>query len=92
MNIGSDKRLPLRRFRTSALQPADNAPRTIIAYNKATGEIRSGQIEVSNEFDYYIIKLDGISAKARFRKTENCGCLECSFSLLVKECGINIDR
>ncbi len=41
-------------------------------------------------FDYYIIKLDGVSATAGFRGTENFGRLEYSFSRLVKECGIDM--
>lgn len=41
-------------------------------------------------FDYYLIKLDGVSAEARFKETENFGRLEYSFSLLAKECGIEM--
>ena len=32
-----------------------------IAYNKKTGEVRSGQISAPEGFDYYLIKLDGLS-------------------------------
>ena len=57
---------------------------------KTTGEIRSGQVEAPDGFDYYIIKLDGVSATAGFRETENFGRLEYSFSRLVRECGIDM--
>ena len=41
-------------------------------------------------FDYYLIKLDGVSAKAGFKETENYGRLEYSFYKLAKACGIEM--
>lgn len=64
--------------------------KAIIAYNKATGEVRSGQVEAPKGFDYYLIKLDGVSAKAGFRETENYGRLEYSFYKLATACGIEM--
>lgn len=64
--------------------------KAIIAYNKDTGEVRSGQVSAPEGFDYYLIKLDGVSAEAGFKETENFGRLEYSFSLLAKECGIEM--
>ena len=64
--------------------------KAIIAYNPSTGEVRSGQIEAPEGFDYYLIKLDGVTAEAGFRETQNFGRLEYSFYRLVKECGIEM--
>lgn len=64
--------------------------KAIIAYNKASGEVRSGQVEAPEGFDYYLIKLDGVSANAGFRKTENYGRLEYSFYKLAISCGIEM--
>ena len=64
--------------------------KAIIAYNPLTGEVRSGQIEAPEGFDYYLIKLDGVTAEAGFRETQNFGRLEYSFYRLVKECGIEM--
>ena len=58
--------------------------------NMETGEVRSGQITAPEGFDYYLIKLDGVSAEAGFKETENYGRLEYSFSELVKRCGIEM--
>lgn len=66
--------------------------KAIISYNKTTGEVRSGQIDAPPGFDYYLIKLDGVSAKAGFKETENYGRLEYSFYKLVKECGIEMSE
>lgn len=64
--------------------------KAIIAFNKETGEVCSGQIEVPEGFEHYIIKLDGVSAEAGFRETQNFGRLEYSFYLLAKESGIRM--
>lgn len=63
--------------------------KAVIAYNEATGEVRSGQVEVPEGFDHYLIKLDGVSATAGFRETENFGRLEYSFARLARACGID---
>lgn len=47
-------------------------------------------MEAPASFDYYIIKLDGVSAKVCFRETENYGRLEYSFYKLAKACGIEM--
>lgn len=64
--------------------------KAIIAFNKSTGEVRSGQVEAPEGFDYYLIKLDGVSAKTGFRETENYGRLEYSFYRLATACGIEM--
>lgn len=64
--------------------------KAIIAYNKKTGEVRSGQVDAPDGFDYYLIKLDGVSAQAGFKETENYGRLEFSFYELAKACGIEM--
>ena len=90
VNIGSDKKAAIAEILRLGTSAGGQRAKAIIAYNKATGEIRSGQVEAPKGFDYYIIKLDGVSATAGFRETENFGRLEYSFSRLVKECGIDM--
>lgn len=90
VNISSDKKAAIAEILRLGISAGGQRAKAIIAYNKATGEIRSGQVEAPDGFDYYIIKLDGVSATAGFRETENFGRLEYSFSHLVKECGIDM--
>ncbi len=35
--------------------------KAVIAYNKETGEIRSGQVDLGKGFDYWLVKFDGVS-------------------------------
>ncbi|MBO8479074.1 MAG: HipA domain-containing protein, partial [Bacteroidetes bacterium] len=90
VNISSDKKAAIAEILRLGTSAGGQRAKAIIAYNKVTGEIRSGQAETPDGFDYYIIKLDGVSATAGFRETGNFGRLEYSFSRLVKECGIEM--
>lgn len=64
--------------------------KAVIAYNKETGEIRSGQTEVPEGFEHYLIKLDGVNGSTGLRETNNYGRVEYSFYKLAKECGVDM--
>lgn len=90
VNIADDRKAAIAEILRLGTSAGGQRAKAIIAYNKETGEIRSGQVEAPDGFDYYIIKLDGVSATAGFRETENYGRLEYSFSRLVWACGIDM--
>lgn len=90
VNIKEDRKKAVSEILRLGTSAGGQRAKAIIAYNKQTGEIRSGQIPAPDGFEYYIIKLDGVSAEAGFKETQNFGRLEYSFSLLVKECGIEM--
>ena len=90
VNISSDKKSAIAEILRLGTSAGGQRAKAIIAFNKETGEIRSGQAEAPDGFDYYIIKLDGVSATAGFKEAENFGRLEYSFSRLVKKCGIEM--
>lgn len=35
--------------------------KAVIAYNEKSGEIRSGQVDLGKDFDYWLVKFDGVS-------------------------------
>ncbi|MDE5858691.1 MAG: type II toxin-antitoxin system HipA family toxin [Muribaculaceae bacterium] len=92
VNLTADKKAAIAEIVRLGTSAGGQRAKAIIAYNKETGEVRSGQIDVPAGFDYYLIKLDGITAEAGFRETQNFGRLEYSFSRLVKECGIEMSE
>lgn len=92
VNINDDKKATIAEILRLGTSAGGQRAKAIIAYNKTTGEVRSGQTDVPNGFDYYIIKLDGVSATTGFRETENYGRLEYSFYKLVKACGIDMSE
>ncbi len=91
-NLSIDKKAAIAEIVRLGTSAGGQRAKAIIAYNKSTGEVRSGQINAPAGFDYYLIKLDGVSAEAGFRETQNFGRLEYSFSRLVKECGIEMSE
>lgn len=90
VNLEDDRKAAIAEILRLGTSAGGQRAKAIIAYNKETGEVRSGQINAPEGFDYYLIKLDGVSAETGFRETENYGRLEYSFSELVKKCGIEM--
>lgn len=91
-NINEDSKAAIAEILRLGTSAGGQRAKAIIAYNKETGEVRSGQIEAPEGFDYYLIKLDGVTGKAGFRETENYGRLEYSFYKLVHKCGIEMSE
>lgn len=89
-NLHDDKKAAVAEILRLGTSAGGQRAKAIIAYNPTTGEVRSGQIDAPEGFGYYLIKLDGVSAKAGFKETENFGRLEYSFYKLVKACGIDM--
>ena len=90
VNIADDTKAAIAEILRLGTSAGGQRAKAIIAYNKTTGEVRSGQVAAPEGFDYYLIKLDGVSSKAGFRETENYGRLEYSFYKLAKACGIEM--
>lgn len=63
--------------------------KAVIAYNDATGEVRSGQTTAPEGFDYWLIKLDGVTNK-ELGDPVHWGEVEYVHSLIAKETGINM--
>lgn len=89
-NLAEDKKAAIAEIVRLGTSAGGQRAKAIIAYNKLTGEVRSGQVDAPDGFDYFLIKLDGVTAEAGFRETQNFGRLEYSFSRLVRDCGIEM--
>ncbi len=89
-NLEEDKKAAIAAILRLGTSAGGQRAKAIIAYNKVTKEVRSGQVEAPEGFDYYLIKLDGVSAERGFRETENYGRLEYSFYKLARACGIEM--
>lgn len=89
-NLDKDTKAAVAEILRLGTSAGGQRAKAIIAYNRTTGEVRSGQVEAPAGFDYYLIKLDGVSANVGFRETENYGRLEYSFYKIVRKCGIEM--
>ena len=63
--------------------------KAIIAYNKVTGEVRSGQIDGLPGFEYWLIKFDGVTNN-QLGDPKGYGTIEYAYYLMAKAAGINM--
>lgn len=69
-------------------------PKAIIGINKARTEIRSGQIDLPEGFEHYLLKFDGVSERSRTKETfgepQGFGRMEYAYYRMAKDAGINM--
>ncbi len=66
----------------------------IIAYDEKSGVIRSGQLKTTEDFTYWLLKLDGVSNN-RDRELvdpQGFGRIEYAYYLMAKDCGIEMSE
>ncbi len=86
MSKSDEALLDIIRVGTSA---GGQRAKAVIAYNDATGEVRSGQTTAPEGFDYWLIKLDGVTNK-ELGDPMHFGEIEYVHYLLAKAAGINM--
>ncbi len=64
-------------------------PKAVIAIHKKTKEIRSGQIELPKEFEYWLLKFDGVSGSG-FETPKGYGRIEYAYYLMAQKLGIDM--
>ena len=64
-------------------------PKAVIAYNKQTGEVRSGQTNVSKGFEHWLLKLDGVS-DVQLGDSHGYGRVEMAYYYMALDCGIEM--
>jgi serine/threonine-protein kinase HipA len=63
--------------------------KAVIAYNKTTGEVRSGQVDGLEGFDYWLIKFDGVT-NHQLGDPKGYGNIEYAYYLMALDCQINM--
>jgi len=67
--------------------------KAVIAWNPQTNEVRSGQINAGDGFEYWLIKFDGVGAalnnqENNFADSQGYGAIEYAYYQMAKDCGI----
>ncbi|GHT56379.1 toxin HipA [Bacteroidia bacterium] len=65
--------------------------KAVIAYNEATGEIRSGQVNAPDGFSHWLLKLDGVS-DSELDNTQHFGRIEYAYYQMAIACGIEMSE
>lgn len=64
--------------------------KAVIAWNPATGEVRSGQFDAAPGFEQWLLKFDGIGRDRELGTTEGYGRIEFAYSLMSRAAGIDM--
>jgi len=67
--------------------------KALIAWNPATGEVRSGQLELPPGFEHWLIKFDGVAGnrdRDRLADPQGYGAIEYAYWLMARDAGISM--
>jgi serine/threonine-protein kinase HipA len=69
-------------------------PKAIIAYNDATGQVRSGQIDAGEGFRHWLLKFDGVARAGDHGLTDPVGwcAVEYAYSLMARDAGVHMSE
>jgi len=68
--------------------------KAVIAWNRETNEVRSGQIEAGQGFEYWLLKFDGVSGNKdkELEDPKGYGVIEYAYHLMAKAAGITMNE
>ncbi len=65
-------------------------PKAIIAWNEKSNEVRSGQVEAPEGFEYWLLKFDGVEDKKLNDNPLGIGKIEYAYYKMALDCGIRM--
>ncbi len=89
INVSADDEQAMKALLKIGTSAGGARPKAVIAFNKKTKEVRSGQTKVPKGFEHWLIKLDGVSG-AQFGDSHGWGRVEYAYYLMAKECDIEM--
>jgi serine/threonine-protein kinase HipA len=90
-NLNQDEQKALLDILKIGTSAGGARPKAIIAYNKKTGVIKSGQAKAPKGFNHWLIKLDGVS-DSQFGASTGYGRVEMAYYLMAKACEIEMTK
>ena len=68
--------------------------KAIIAWNRETNEVRSGQVEAGKGFDYWLLKFDGVTGNKdkELEDPKGYGAIEYAYFLMAKAAGVEMSE
>ncbi|MEO6078370.1 MAG: HipA domain-containing protein [Steroidobacteraceae bacterium] len=68
--------------------------KAVIAWNRATNEVRSGQIAAGEGFEYWLLKFDGVAGNKdkELEDPQGYGAIEYAYHLMAKAAGITMSE
>ncbi|MCA1793491.1 MAG: type II toxin-antitoxin system HipA family toxin [Desulfobacteraceae bacterium] len=91
INVSADDKQAMKELIKIGTSAGGARPKAVVAYNKKTKEVRSGQTRSPKGFEHWLIKLDGVSG-AQFGDSQGWGRVEYAYYLMAKECDIEMSE
>jgi len=88
-NLQKDELNAIKEIITIGTSAGGARPKAVVAFNKKTGEVRSGQTQAPKGFEHWLIKLDGVS-DVQVGETKGYGRVEMAYYLMATACGIEM--
>lgn len=68
--------------------------KAVIAWNRATNEVRSGQVDAGQGFEYWLLKFDGVAGNKdkELDDPRGYGAIEYAYALMAQDAGITISE
>lgn len=68
--------------------------KAVLAWNRETGEFRSGQVKAGEGYEHWLLKFDGVSNNRdkELADPQGFGKIEYAYSLMAKDAGINMSE
>ncbi len=66
--------------------------KAVIAWNPATNEVRSGQVDAGDGFEHWLLKFDGVSGNRdkELEDPQGYGVIEYAYAGMARDCGIEL--
>ncbi len=64
--------------------------KAVIAWNRKTGEIKAGQLDAPDDFEYWLLKFDGMGKDDELGASADYGRIEYAYYLMAKAAGIDM--
>ncbi len=88
-DFNADEQKALADILTIGTSAGGARAKAIIAYNPATGQVKSGQAAAPAGFGHWLIKFDGVH-DSQFGETSGYGRVEMAYHLMAVACGIEM--
>ena len=88
-DFNADEQKALTDILTIGTSAGGARAKAIIAYNPATGQVKSGQATAPAGFSHWLIKFDGVH-DSQFGETSGYGRVEMAYHLMAVACGIEM--
>lgn len=89
VNLNEDTKEAIANIIRVGTSAGGQRAKAVIAYNDATGEVRSGQIEAPEGFRHWLLKLDGVT-NAELGDPKHYGQIEYVYYLMAIQAGIKM--